>query len=99
MTIPTPDHHSYDPPPAGHATWTERAAAVLFAILCLEVGLFLLIFPWTESYPANFLVTAWPRLTPWLVTDQARGALSGLGILNLFIGVSETLRLRRFAGR
>ncbi len=99
MTIPEPGHRPYDPPPAGRATWVERAAAVLFSVLCLEVGLFLLIFPWTESYDWNYLVTMNPRLTPYLLTEQIRGAVSGLGVLNILIGLWEAVRLRRFVGR
>jgi hypothetical protein len=78
--------------------WTERVASVLFALLCLEVGLFLLIFPWTESWNWNLLVAGKPSWAPFLRSDQVRGAVSGLGILNIFIGLLEGWRLRRSGG-
>lgn len=92
----TPDPNP--PAPAPRASWTERAAAVLFALLCLEVGLFLLVYPWTGSWNWNMLIAGNPRWAPMLQSDQFRGAVSGLGILNIFIGVAEAYRLRRFSG-
>lgn len=86
------------PPPAPRPRWTERAAAVLFALLCLEVGLFLLVYPWTGSWNWNMFIAGNPRWAPVLQSDQFRGAVSGLGILNIFIGVGEAFRLRRFSG-
>lgn len=85
------------PPPAPRRRWVERAAAVLFALLCLEVGLFLLVYPWTESWGWNWLIAANPAWAPALRSDQFRGAISGLGILNIFIGLLEAFRLRRFS--
>jgi len=29
--------------------WLQRVASVLFVIFCFELGLFLLIYPWTEA--------------------------------------------------
>lgn len=86
------------PSPAPCPCWTERAAAVLFALLCLEVGLFLLVYPWTGSWNWNWLIAGNPRWAPMLQSDQFRGAVSGLGILNIFIGAAEAIRLRRFSG-
>ena len=34
-----------------------------------------------------------------LTMPRSRGAVSGLGIANLFLAVGETFRLRRFAAR
>lgn len=83
---------------APRASWTERAAAVLFALLCLEVGLFLLVYPWTGSWSWNLLIAGNPRWAHLLQSTQFRGAISGLGVLNIFIGILEAIRLRRFAG-
>ena len=46
-------------PPAGYR-WYHKMSAVLFITFCLDIGLFLLIFPWTdywESFAA--LVQHW----------------------------------------
>ena len=39
------------PPPVYH--WYHKMSAVVFIAFCLEMGLFLLIFPWTEAWDSN----------------------------------------------
>ncbi len=81
--------------------WLERTAAILAVIFCFEVGVFLLIYPWLGSYWqlsyfSNFgypwFGEAWER-----VWDSAwfRGAVSGLGLANIWISFVEVFRLRR----
>lgn len=80
------------------ASWMEKLGSVLFAVFCLELGLFLLVYPWLGSlWNRNFAVYAVPAWREFLLSEQVRGAVSGLGILNLFIGMHETVRLRRFS--
>ena len=84
-----------EPPPAPRYRWYHKAGAVLFITFCLDIGLFLLIFPWTD-YWDNFasFVRAW---RPYLDNMYVRGAISGLGVINLYISLVEVFRLRRFA--
>jgi hypothetical protein len=83
------------PPPARPYHWYHKAGAVLFITFCLDIGLFLLIFPWTE-YWANFaaFVHSWRQ---YLDNMYVRGAISGLGVVNLYISLGEVFRLRRFS--
>lgn len=84
----------------GAAGWMQKASAILFCIFCLELGLFLLVYPWVgDLWNHNWFITLRPEWQRFLLSEQLRGAVSGLGILNLFIGVMEVIRLRRFAGR
>ena len=81
-------------------SWVEKLASVLFAIFCLELGLFLLVYPWLGTlWNRNFAIYAVPAWREVLLSEQVRGAVSGLGMLNVFIGLNEVVRLRRFAGR
>ncbi len=77
--------------------WYHKTRAVAFAAACLAVGLFLLIFPWTDWGDDSYFAT----LGPWWQQNwenlYARGAISGLGIVNLCIAMVELFRLRRFA--
>ncbi len=75
--------------------WYHRMSAVLFATFCLEIGFFLLIFPWT-SY-ANDFAAFRPEWRPYWDNTYIRGAISGLGAVNLYIAFVEVVRLRRFA--
>ena len=71
--------------------------ALLIVVVCLELGLFLLVFPWTDYWASNYFATFIPQY--FWIWDSAyfKGAVSGLGVVNLFICVSEIFRLRRFA--
>ncbi len=78
--------------------WYHKMYAVLFVTFCLEVGIFLIVFPWTDYWESNYFATilsmSWHRY--WDNTYM-RGAVSGLGVVNLYIAVVEAFRLRRFA--
>ncbi|MBZ5583510.1 MAG: hypothetical protein LAQ30_15140 [Acidobacteriia bacterium] len=83
--------------PAPGCRWYHRMSAVLFTTFCLEIGFFLLIFPWT-SY-ANDFAAFRPEWRPYWDNTYIRGAISGLGAVNLYIACLEVFRLRRFAKR
>jgi len=53
-----------EPPPAPRYRWYHKVSAVLFITICLDVGLFLLICPWTD-YWDNFaaFVHNWRRIS------------------------------------
>jgi hypothetical protein len=77
--------------------WYHKTRAVAFAAISMAVGLFLLVFPWTDWWDESYFAT----LGPWWRQNwenlYVRGAISGLGVVNLFIAVMELFRLRRFA--
>ncbi|HUI56774.1 MAG TPA: hypothetical protein VLY04_17485 [Bryobacteraceae bacterium] len=77
--------------------WYHKTGAVLFITFCLEIGLFLLIFPWTDYWEnfANFV----GGLRRFCDNLYVRGAISGVGVINLYISLVEVFGLRRFAGR
>lgn len=102
----TPNGAAPDPRPAAppepspvKASWMEKAAAVVYCIFCLEIGLFLLVYPWLPSWEKNYLIQLQPSFTDFLTSAQFRGAVSGLGILNLIAAVSEIFGLRRYSSR
>ncbi|HTR37256.1 MAG TPA: hypothetical protein VMH80_15230 [Bryobacteraceae bacterium] len=80
--------------PASHS-WIHKLGLLLFIIVCFEVGAFLVVFPWTQQWETNAL----GGLTPWLhdlwINSYFRGALTGLGLLNIYISLTEVFRLRR----
>src|SRR4051794_29187464 len=95
------EHHSSVPEtaarpalPVTNSTWFRKLAAIVFVIFCFEIGLFLLIYPWTDAWTDNTLSRmargAWQ--VPWqrIWNDSYfRGAISGTGILNLWIALTE----------
>ncbi|HLK67091.1 MAG TPA: hypothetical protein VKU19_26840 [Bryobacteraceae bacterium] len=95
---PTADYASGPiPVPQPEYRWYHKVSAVLFITFCLEVGIFLVMFPWTPYWDGNyfsFLKPAWHELWDNM---YVRGAISGLGVVNLYISLVEVLRLRRFS--
>ena len=85
------------PPPRPVYHWYHKMSAVIFITFCLEIGLFLLIFPWTDYWPANYFSNAVPIWAGYWDNMYVRGAISGLGVVNLYISMLEIFRLRRFA--
>ena len=84
-------------PPTYH--WYQKVSAVVFITFCLEIGLYLLIVPWTESWDGNYFSDLLPRMKTYWDNLYVRGAVSGLGMVNLYISFVEIFRLRRFARR
>ena len=77
--------------------WYHKMSAVLFITFCLEVGFFLLIFPWTAFWDTNYFATLVPEWHPYWENMYIRGAISGIGVVNLYISFVEMFRLRRFS--
>jgi hypothetical protein len=83
--------------PAG-PTWFQRLSSVLFIIFCFELGLFLLIYPWTDAWTENYLSLIAPThfRTDWRLlwnNSYLRGGVSGMGLVNLWIAVAEVFRM------
>lgn len=77
--------------------WYHKLAGLLSVILCFEMGVFLLVFPWASDWYSSYFSTLplWAR-DVW-VSPYFRGAISGLGLLNIYISFIEVFRLRRFS--
>ena len=78
--------------------WFARLSSVLFIIFCFELGLFLLIYPWTESWSDNYFswVVSGSVQTSWHEfwnNSYVRGGVSGLGVVNVWIAILEVFRL------
>jgi hypothetical protein len=63
----------------------------------IEVGLLLLVLPWSAFWERNYFADAWPPLRPFLTNNFVRGGITGLGIVNLIAGFADLALL--FAAR
>lgn len=84
-------------PPAPVYRWYHKATALFLIVFCLEVGVVLLVFPWSDYWDNNFFSTWIPALHQSWDNSYVRGAVSGLGIANIMIAFGELFRLRRFS--
>lgn len=59
------------------------------AALLLEVGLLLILIPWSSFWDHNYFAELSPLVRSLVRNDYVRGAVSGLGLLNLYAAVAE----------
>ncbi len=49
------------------------------------------MLPWSAFWETNYFAIVWPVLRPLFTNHFIRGAVTGLGLVNLSAGVSELL--------
>ncbi|HME07683.1 MAG TPA: hypothetical protein VKG25_11550 [Bryobacteraceae bacterium] len=76
-------------------SWHQKLWRVIFIVFCFELGVFLLVFPWLDSWENNSIAGLAPWLQEMWWSTYFRGALSGLGVVNLLISFGEVFRFRR----
>src|SRR5215813_107977 len=82
---------------------SAKLTLVFFILICFEIGFLLVILPWVPYWDDNYLLDAASLKlhTPWLATAMksgfVRGAVTGLGIINLLLGVWEIVNFKQTA--
>jgi hypothetical protein len=65
-------------------------AHLLSALSSFLIGVILVIAPWwTEIWDANVLLQPWPLLRSVVLSPFVRGAVTGLGLVNVLLAVVE----------
>ncbi len=80
-------------PPPQEARRARRAVRLVFALFCLEIGLVMVMLPWTLLWDNNYFSHLYPSWSDFWLSSYTRGAVSGLGVINVYIAGSEGLRL------
>ena len=62
---------------------------LIYIAYFLEVGLVLELVPWTGFWDRNYFLGVVPELRALFSNHFVRGAVSGLGVLNLFAGLAD----------
>jgi hypothetical protein len=74
-------------------------APLLSILSSLLVGVVLVFAPWTSLWDSNWLLQVWPGLRGILLSAFARGAVTGLGLVNLLLGLGDVYRHLLAPGR
>jgi hypothetical protein len=69
---------------------------VVLLLLWLELGLILILVPWSPFWDANYFVYRYPELGVVVNSSYSRGVISGLGVVNVFLAL-EAFRRRTSA--
>ena len=62
---------------------------LLLTALLFEIGLVLVVVPWLSFWDRNYFSESIPLLHAILTNNFARGAVSGLGVVNIIAGAAE----------
>ena len=71
----------------------SRLFSIAAIFFCFEIGLFLVFIPWSELWEGNYLLYYIPNFRPLILHNFFRAGVTGLGGIDILIGISE---LRRF---
>jgi hypothetical protein len=83
------------PPPAkpsGFLRWQRRILGFCLVIFAFEIGMFLIVFPWLRTWDLNWAPLHSQRFSDIWMSRYLRGALSGLGLLNIYVAFAELIR-------
>jgi hypothetical protein len=81
--------------PAPPKRWPGRLLTVCFAIFAFEVGLFLVVFPWQDSWTLNYFQGISPNVENLWDEPSFKGLVTGLGFVNIYIALLQVIRLFR----
>ena len=74
--------------------WVRRLWLIVFVLFCLEVGIILTVLPWTRIWTENSLLMGHPQLREFVMKNFVRGLVSGLGLIDIWMGIAEAVRYR-----
>ncbi len=84
---------------------SAKITVIVYILICFEVGILLLFLPWTAFWDDNFFLyfvtgklnATW--LPAFLTSGYVRGAVSGLGVLNILAGLWDIYKFRDSVNR
>jgi polyferredoxin len=79
--------------PRSRGEGSDLIRRLVYVAFFLEVGLLLLVLPWSAFWEHNYFAEAWPPLQPLLTNNFTRGAVTGLGLVNLGAGFADLARV------
>ena len=83
---------SHGTEPKRFMRWHRRVLGLCLVIFALELGLFLVVFPWRPEWELGWVPVHVPKFFKVWMSHYLRGAVSGLGFLNIYIALAELFR-------
>jgi hypothetical protein len=99
---PSPEPNPDQPPGRGRAPaprqtplWLVYLELSVRVVVRLYLGLVLVVLPWTPFWANNHLLLIVPHLPFIALSGVTRGIVSGLGLLNIWIGVTDAIHYKQ----
>jgi hypothetical protein len=75
--------------------WLQRVSLFVLVLFCVYLGVLVTILPWwSRVWDNNLWFQSHPALAAVMHNGAVRGFISGLGLLDIWIGVSEAVNYR-----
>ena len=75
--------------------WFQRLSLFIQVLFCIYLGVIITALPWwTAIWDQNAFLLAHPHLLAVLRLGPVRGVISGLGLIDIWIGISEAVHYR-----
>ncbi len=75
--------------------WLQRLSLFVLVLFCVYLGVLVTILPWwSRVWDNNLWFQSHPALAAVMHNGAVRGFISGLGLLDIWIGVSEAVNYR-----
>jgi hypothetical protein len=85
--LPKTPNRSEPPAPL----WLQRLSIVILVVFCFYVGLLMFLLPWTRYWNENHYLLSFSPIGRLMSSGITRGVVSGLGLLDVWIGISEII--------
>lgn len=96
MSAPASGRITSPPPksskPSRFLRWHQRVLGFCLVIFAFEVGVFLVVFPWLQSWELNWVPVHSPTFSDLWMSRYFRGFVSGIGLLDIYIAWVELVR-------
>jgi hypothetical protein len=93
---PAPEEDTGQPvPPNVHSpVWAQRLLLAAEVAIAVWAGILVMVLPWTRLWAENPLLAGCPSLKYILNQSFVRGVISGIGIVDVWIGIMDAMRYR-----
>ena len=86
--IPHSSEHSHPP------LWAQRLLLEIEVAIAVWAGMLVIVLPWTRLWTDNPLLNSFPALRLVLNQPFLRGMISGVGLVDVWMGFSDALHYR-----
>ena len=76
----------------------NRLLTIVYIVFCFEIGVFLFVLPWVSLWTKNYFLDHYPFFASIARNYFLRGAVSGLGLADVWLAFFELWRFRRELG-
>ena len=95
MEVTPPTAEPVQEMPAAAPVWLQRLSLFVLVLFCVYLGVLVTIIPWwTRVWDQNLWIVSHPAVAAVLRNGAVRGFISGLGLLDIWIGISEAVHYR-----